>query len=131
MPLYAIVFGGLLVALGLQGYYDFNGWLGVDKLHSPTALIPAGFGVALILLGLLSLASPNARKHFMHLAAAVGLVGAVAAALRPGKAIAAGEFNWDNVPTKLQVSMAAVCALFVVLCVNSFIQARRRRTAGA
>jgi len=80
---------------------------------------------------LLSLASPNARKHFMHLAAAVGLFGAVAAAYRPGKAIAAGDFHWDSVPTRLQVAMAALCLMFVLLCVNSFIQARRRRAAGA
>lgn len=127
MPFYAIVFGGLLVALGLQGYYDFNGWLGIDNLHQPTALIPAYFGAALVLLGILSLASPGARKHFMHLAAAVGLFGGLAAAYRPAKAAAAGDFHWENMPTRLQVTMAVLCLTFVVLCVNSFIQARRRR----
>ena len=130
MPFYSVVFGGLLIALGLQGYYDFNGYLGVEPGHK-TALIPAGFGVALVLLGILSLAAPNARKHFMHVAALVGLLGAVGGAMQPVKAAAAGTFDWANIPTRLQVTMAVLCVLFVLLCVNSFVQARKSRTAGA
>ncbi|MFO0809841.1 MAG: hypothetical protein U0746_14565 [Gemmataceae bacterium] len=130
MPFYSIVFGSLLVALGLQGYFDFNGWLGVTTLHAPTALIPAGFGAALIALGLLSLAAPGGRKHFMHFAALVGLLGAAGGAYKPGKAAAAGDFDWASIPTRLQVTMAVLCVLFVLLCINSFVQARKRRALG-
>jgi len=31
----------------------------------------------------------------------------------------------------MQLAMAGLCALFVALCVNSFIQAKKRRQAGA
>ena len=63
--------GVLLCALGFISYW-FWSQLGGDR-QSPTALIPAGFGVLLLLLGFGCLIKPAMRKHFMH--AAVGLEG--------------------------------------------------------
>ena len=66
----------------------------------------------------------------MHAAAAVGTLGAVAAALRLIMVLATGR-----VPSTLGLvsllGMLVLCGAFVALCVRSFIDARRRREAGA
>ena len=111
-----------LIGLGLWGYF------GAEVEHrSGTAWIPAGFGVALLLLGALAL-KENLRKHAMHAAAAVGLIGVVGAAVMVVRKLAGGgEFTRG---TSAQLAMAVLCAAFVGLCVNSFIQARRARAKG-
>ncbi len=118
----SIIFGALLAILGAYGYFGAE----ADK-RSLTALIPAGFGLVLILLG--ALARREAlRKHAMHAAAAVALIGCL---------IAAGRFFFvlftgGNVATTAGMStatMAVLCGAFVGLCVKSFIAARKRRKA--
>ena len=70
-----IVFGMLLTLLGLAGYF-------LTGASSPTALIPAIFGVLLLVLGFLA-RSEATRKHAMHAAATVALVGCGGAAVQP------------------------------------------------
>jgi hypothetical protein len=118
----SIVFGLLLIGLGLAGYF------GTDTT-SPTALIPAGFGAALLLLGLLAL-NERLRMHAMHLAAMVGLLGVIGALFRPIQMWASGAELKTNALVS-QLLMALLCAVFLGLCVNSFIQARRRRRLAA
>src|SRR5207253_7402475 len=79
VPFVSILFGLLLVGLGVDGYADVVGLIGPTEPHSPTALIPAYFGAALILCGLIAL-NENLLKHAMHAAAMVGLVGLLAGA---------------------------------------------------
>ena len=67
MPIVTIVVGVALVALGLVGFY------GTGATHY-TALIPAGFGAVFFLLGLVALKA-SLRKHVMHAAAILGLLG--------------------------------------------------------
>jgi hypothetical protein len=111
-----IVFGVLLMLLGVGGY------LATD---APTSLIPTYFGVILLVLGFLARAE-HMRKHAMHAAAAVGLIGLAGAlfsllrtpiALRPALAVYS------------QVAMVILTAVFVFLCVKSFRDARRARNA--
>jgi preprotein translocase subunit Sss1 len=110
-----IVFGILLTLLGLVGY--------AMTRTSMTALIPSLFGLLLLILGLLA-RSESIRKHAMHAAAAVALIGGVGALIpllrtpsgvRPAMAV----FS--------QVAMVVLTAVFVALCVRSFIAARRAR----
>jgi hypothetical protein len=117
----SIVFGGLLIALGVWGYVT-------TSMVSWTALIPAFFGGALALLGVLAL-KESLLKHAMHAAALVGVVGFLAAAGR----FVQGLRNPDAKQAALISTggMALLCAAFVGCCVNSFIQARRRRAARA
>ena len=62
-----IVFGILLIALGLVGYF------GTGSVH-PTALIPTWFGLALGIGGFLAISpSESRRKIFMHINVTVGL----------------------------------------------------------
>jgi O-antigen/teichoic acid export membrane protein len=120
----SIVFGILLSILGLWTY------IGAPAEHrSPTALIPTGVGVILVILG--AVAKKEAyRKHAMHAAAVVGVLGFLAAAGR----FFAVLFTSGDVATTAgmsTVTMAVLCAVFVALCVKSFIDARRRRKADA
>jgi hypothetical protein len=127
----SIAFGVLLVALGIWG--RFGGDLGLwEPLGFPapehlsgTALIPAYMGAALVLLGLLAF-KESLLKHAMHLAAMIGVLGLLASV---GRLIATGNFK--GVGGVSLTLMALLSALFVALCVNSFIQSRRRRRAAA
>jgi peptidoglycan/LPS O-acetylase OafA/YrhL len=118
------VFGILLIALGLIGYW------GTGSIHA-TALIPTWFGLALAAGGLLAISpSEGRRKLFMHINVTVGLVGligALAAALQGyGHARSLGV-EPDTIALAAKLTMAALLLIYVNLCVRSFIQARRSR----
>ena len=65
-----IVFGVLMILLGVAGYF-------LTGRESPTALIPVIPGVVWLLLGALA-RNERFRKHAMHAAAALSLVGFLA-----------------------------------------------------
>ena len=113
----AIVFGVLLCALGATLY-------ALAESKSVTALIPAFFGIALIVLGVLAL-NEKYRMHAMHGAALLGLVGTVFPAYRVVASLL-NQRDW-TLATTGQVAMAGLSAVFLALCVRSFIDARRRR----
>jgi hypothetical protein len=120
MPSTAIWFGRILVLIGIVGY----AWGYFNPPLSYTSLIPAGFGVVLMLLGHLSVMVDSMRKHLMHVAVIFGLLGFLAALgglFRKGlpETLSAGVVS--------QIAMALACLAFVVLCVRSFIAARRER----
>jgi hypothetical protein len=113
----AIAIGGLLIALGVVCFIQ------TGATHY-TALIPAVVGVLLELTGVLTLMLPNARMHTMHAAATVGLLGFIAAI---GGLIARRPVGIALVEMLLLLGLSG---LFVVLCVFSFIAARRARIGG-
>lgn len=131
MPAVSVVFGVLLIAVGIWGY-----WGGVLGLWEPlgfsapaelsgTALIPAYVGAALIVLGLLAF-KERLLKHAMHAAALLGVLGLVAAGARLTiSLIRKGKI--EGVGGASLTAMTLLCAVFVALCINSFIQVRRRR----
>src|SRR5687768_10040561 len=108
MPSTAIGIGALLIVVGVAGYVI--GTMG-DR-GSVTALIPAFIGVLLLLLGLLSNARENLRKHLMHAAILVALLGFIATA---GRLISRlGELTMS--PAVLsQAATAVLCLVFVIL----------------
>ena len=115
-----IVFAVLLIALGLGSYF------GTGSQH-PTALIPTWFGLALGLFGLLAM-SPDAgrRKLYMHINVTIGLLGFLGAAGRALFAITSSH-SPDQVAITAQLLMAGLLLIYVILCVRSFIAARRAR----
>ncbi len=121
----AMGFGVWLIVLGVVGYV-------ASDRASPTALIPAGFGLVMLLLGVLA-RKEHWRKHAMHLAAALGLVGLVATAsgLRKLVTLLTGGDVERPAAVISQSIMAVTCAVFVGLCVKSFIDARRARRRAA
>lgn len=114
-----IVFGVLLILVGVVPY--------LINPVSWTALIPAIVGALLAVLGAVAL-KPGARKHAMHVAVMVGLLGFLAAAGRLIGTIAKGTTPGKLVGFSL-VLMALLTGIFVVLCVRSFVAARRERLA--
>jgi hypothetical protein len=117
VPHITIGVGGLLIALGLIGYFpDQVSW---------TALIPAIFGVILAILGAMAL-RPGLRKHAMHVAVMVGLIGLIAGLGRAIPVALSGEIS-NTKAFAMVLAMAVICGVFVALCVKSFIDARRRR----
>ena len=114
----AFVFGALLIILGIGGYF-----VAEPALRSPTALIPAIAGGLLIVFGAIAL-RPNLRMHAMHGAALVGLLGFIAPMGRViPKAIQGSPPH--GLALFSQLAMAILCLAFVLLCVRSFIAARR------
>ena len=118
-----IGFGVALVVLGLVGYF------GTDRI-SITALIPAAFGALLILFGALA-RDDKKRKMAMHIAVTVGLLGFLGTV--------SGLVDLPSLISGLPVArpaavisksiMAVLMAVYVGLCVKSFIDARRRRVS--
>lgn len=117
MPYTAIKFGRVLVLIGIIGYAFgyYNGYA------SPTALIPAVFGAVLMILGYVARAKDNLRKHLMHVAVIIGLLGFLASAGRLLSKIT--EISMSAAVVS-QIAMAAVCLIFVLVCVKSFMNAR-------
>jgi hypothetical protein len=119
----SIVVGLLLMALGVVGYTY------TDRA-SVTALIPALLGVILVGLGVLA-RRENLRKHAMHLAMLLALVGMVAsgwrAALGMTKQMSGGEQGNYPAAPYINLFIALTCAVFIILGIKSFVDARRRR----
>jgi uncharacterized membrane protein HdeD (DUF308 family) len=118
---YSVIFGILLIVLGGWGYFG-----SAEEHRHWTALFPAFFGLALLLLGLLAFKA-HLRKHAMHAAAALGLLGLIGGVVRLVMKYAK-DGNLEGRAPLASGLMALACAVFVGMCVNSFIAARRART---
>ena len=118
-----IGFGAALIALGLIGYF-------ATGRTSPTALIPCGLGAVLIALGTIA-RNPLHRKHAMHGAVMIGLLGFLGAGRGLTKIVPllSGEPVERPNAVIAQAVMALISLIFVALCIKSFIDARRNRTA--
>jgi len=118
MPSVSITCGIVLILIGVLGYV-----YGLMTGHaSITAFIPAIVGILLAILGFAARSKVNLRKHLMHAAVLIGLVGFLLPAVRLLSKLSELTFSASVLS---QVLMALVCLLFVVLAVRSFIEARR------
>jgi hypothetical protein len=111
------VVGFLLVLLGLVGYIGTGA-------ASVTALIPAFVGALFLILALVA-RNPGARKHVMHAAVAIALLAVLGGVPRIITAVNAGDLTRPAVLA--QIAMAVILAVYVLLGVKSFIDARRAR----
>jgi uncharacterized membrane protein len=116
MPKIAVIFGFLLSILGLYGYY------GMGRM-SVTALIPLFIGVPVIILGILAF-DEKKIKHSMHAASVLILLGLIGSVYRfiSKNAIS----NMDSASLILLI-MIVLCVVFLILAINSFIEARKAR----
>jgi hypothetical protein len=117
-----LIFAVLLVALGLVGF------VGTGSQHV-TALIPTWFGVALALFGLLAMSpSESRRKLFMHIAVTIGLlgfIGGLVEAIRGYVHAKSAGLAPDEIALASKLTMTGLLLFYVILCVRSFIAARR------
>lgn len=111
------LFGIVLIVLGIASYM-------LTGRTSVTALIPAIFGAVLLICALIA-RKEAARKHAMHAAVAVGLIGALASLGRAIPAVMNGDAGRPAVI--VQLVMAVVLLVYVAFGVQSFIAARRAR----
>lgn len=121
-----LIFALLLVLLGLAGF------LGTGSQH-PTALIPTWFGLALGIFGFLAISPSEARrKLFMHINVTIGLLGFLGGAVEAMRgyvhAKSAG-LEPDRIALASKLTMTGLLLVYVILCVRSFIAARRARSA--
>lgn len=119
-----LVFAVLLIILGLIGYF------GTGAQHA-TALIPAWFGIALGIFGLLAISpSESRRKLFMHINVTIGLVGFLGGAVEAVRGYVSAEHAGhqpDMIALGSKLTMTGLLLIYVILCVRSFIAARRAR----
>jgi len=108
--------------IGAAGYiYGMN-----SGTASVTALIPAFFGIVLIACGAIGTVAEGMRKHLMHLAVVVALLGFILTAGRLVMKAATGGLE-ASPAVMSQGAMAVVCLIFVVLAIRSFAAARSSR----
>jgi hypothetical protein len=130
----AMVFGVLVALVGVAGYIATHFW------H---ALIPLVLGVLLILLGLVANTEDVKRRMLaMHIAVTVALLGFLGTI--PGliamvgfltgthqetasEHIEVGTLSVHKLAAEVQSATSVLCLIFVLLCVRSFIAARRAR----
>jgi hypothetical protein len=127
-----LLFAAMLIALGWAGY------AGSGSQH-PTALIPAWFGVALAVFGALAMSrSEKRRMLFMHISVTIGLLGfvggtveAIRGAVKATDASRLAEANY-LIPAEMSKELlACLMLMYVLLCVRSFISARRKTPQSA
>jgi hypothetical protein len=147
----AIVIGLLLIAVGLIGYFGAappeakpaDGTVAADggqaapapetadqaKPKSKTALIPAVFGTLILMCGTLALEA-RWRKHAMHAAAAIALIGGLAASvmfLRRLPGLLSGDPAVNPRSALFIGLMALLCLVYAGLAIRSFLAARKAR----
>lgn len=120
MPTTAIMSGVLLILIGIMGYFFSL----ADGNTSWTALIPAIFGMLLLILGYAAKDSDALRKHLMHAAVLIALIGFIVPLFR-----IISKMNDFTISLAIlsQIAMSLICLAFVIISVKSFINAGQNR----
>ena len=107
------------------------GFVATGSQH-PTALIPGAAGLVFVVLGLLANSpDPKRRMLWMHIAVTVALLlflGTIKADIDVIR-LSRGADLPHPVAIEEKAAMSLACLLFVLLCIRSFIAARRTRLA--
>ncbi len=124
MPQRTVLVGVLLVVLGVGAYVGTG-------FESPTAVLPAALGVPVAVLGWLA-TEERRRAATMHAVVALTLLGALGGLQGVAQlpALLTGGNVDRPVAAAVQSAMTLVCAVHVVLAVQSFRAARRICSAG-
>lgn len=125
----AIVFGVLIALVGVAGYVATHFW------H---AFIPVVLGALLVIFGAVANTEDVKRRMVaMHIAATLGVLGFLGTI--PGLVALGGYLSGHHqdevagiavghkMAAEVQSATCILCLIFVLLCVRSFIAARRGR----
>lgn len=127
MPKITIVFGLLLCGLSaavllLKQEFKLGTWL-----------IPTGVGLPLVILGMMAATNARSRMHVMHAAVTLALLGGLLALVQGVRQVIAYLFQGKEIlplAAGMIWAMTILCFVFVGLCVQSFIAARKAREKG-
>ncbi len=125
MPIVTIIIAILLIAVGFGARM-------LSDSPSMTILIPAALGLLLLIAGLFALKA-GLRKHAMHGAAMVallGIAGSVGALAQLPALLSGGEVQRPLAVGARSLTFL-LCAVLLGLAIRSFVAARRARNAGA
>lgn len=125
----AIIFGVLIALVGVAGYLATHFW------H---ALIPIVLGVLLIVCGVVARTEDVKRRMVaMHIAATLGVLGffgTIPGLIALGGYLSGHQMNeaagitvGHRIAAEVQSATCILCLIFVLLCVRSFVAARRAR----
>ena len=117
----SITYGVIFILMGFISYFGISS-------ESITALIPAFFGIPMLILGWLGL-NEKYLKHAMHGAAVLmllGFFGTVGGLIKFFKVLAGAEMERPSAVT-VQAIMALMCLVFLIFAVKSFIDARKNK----
>ena len=121
MPKLSINIGIILIIVGIISYI-------ATEAVSVTALIPAFFGAVFGGLGMLAKRSEATRKHAMHAAlllAILGLGGSFGGLTAIIGLIFGGEAPERMSAALSQSVMAVLCIIFLIAGIKSFVDARK------
>jgi multisubunit Na+/H+ antiporter MnhF subunit len=120
-----VIFAGLMIALGVVAFFGTGA-------HAYTALIPAGFGVLALVCAGVAHRWPRARKHAIHVAmllALVGFAGTVKGVYETGLYLGGEPVKMPRAAESKAV-MCLWCGVFLVTGIRSFVAARRAVAGG-
>jgi hypothetical protein len=116
----SITYGIIFILMGLISYFGISS-------ESITALIPAFFGVPMLILGWLGM-NEKYLKHVMHGATVLmllGFFGTISGLVKFLKML--GRIQPERpAAVTVQAIMALMCIVFLVFAVKSFIDARKK-----
>lgn len=100
----------------------------ISGSDSLTSYIPAMFGLPILILGLIAVWAPSKQKLVMHINVVIGLLIFLA-----GLSVIPGLVSGVNLSTSLwanvsKLFMSLTGALYLTICVKSFIFIRRKRS---
>jgi hypothetical protein len=117
----SITYGAIFILMGLISYFGISS-------ESITALIPAFFGIPMLILGWLGL-NEKYLKHTMHVAAVLmllGFFGTIGGLIKFFKMLGGVQPERPAAVT-VQAIMAVMCLVFLILAIKSFVDARRNK----
>ncbi len=127
MPKVTVIFGLLLCALSaaVAGVFYMRG-----EFKSFSWLIPSVVGLPLIVLGVIAAKNAGARMHVMHAAVTLALLGGLLALFQGVSQVVRLVFQGKEIlplAAAMIWAMTILCFVFVGMCVQSFIAARKAR----
>ncbi len=118
LPKITIAYAIILIIVGLIGYLG-------SGMESITALIPAFFGVLILVVGILAMFG-GMRKNAMHIAAVLGLIGflGTVSGIFDIASMLGGEEIERPGAALSKAFMAVFSLVYFLICLWSFISAR-------
>jgi len=121
MPTLSIIFGIILITMGLFGYFGLGS-------QSITALIPAFLGLPVTILGVIGLKEKYLKltMHINSVLMLLGFLGTVGGLIKFFKMLGGAQLERPEAVI-VQAIMSVLCLVFLIFAVKSFIDAKKNK----